>query len=555
MNPATVPLHAAEPLERALGRIVGQRLRLLVVGDVVVDCYLHGQSRRLSREAPVPIVDIDREVRYPGAAANVMCNLRALGAEVVAGTIVGVDRAGTSLRRMLAERGIGTASLVAEPGRRTRIKERIVVRGQHLARFDRGARGPISLDAENRLFEAIQLLEGIDMTLVCDHQEGVVSRRVMEWLTRWCNRRGIPVCVDPEGNDPTLYRGATLIKPSREETLRLTGVDVTDAASGQAAADRLREATGAKYVVLTLDEDGLVAFGDRALRLPTRATEVREVSGAGDTLFATLTYAMAAGLTFEQATELSATAAAIAVSQPGLSTVTLQELLDAHQRSTREAATAAGPPAERRALSIHVGDGSHAGGGLTGDGSQMGGSHMGGGGSLTGEGSDRDGRSGAAPDAAAAAGRQLSIEAAEQLAERLRREGRRIVFTNGCFDLIHRGHVEYLAASRKLGDVLIVGVNSDDSVRRLKGPERPIVSQGNRLQVLSTLRSVDYVVLFDSDTPVELIRRIRPDVLTKGGDYLGQQVPGAEYAGQLHLIPYIDGCSTTLAIDRIRKAA
>lgn len=149
----------------------------------------------------------------------------------------------------------------------------------------------------------------------------------------------------------------------------------------------------------------------------------------------------------------------------------------------------------------------------------------------------------------------LSLDALARRVARARREGLRIVFTNGCFDLLHRGHVDYLAASRQLGDVLIVGVNSDTSVKRLKGPDRPVVDQAQRMHVLSTLRSVDYVVMFDADTPVDLIRRIRPDILTKGGDYLGQQVPGAEYAGQLHLIPFVDGCSTTLAIDRIRKAA
>ena len=161
----------------------------------------------------------------------------------------------------------------------------------------------------------------------------------------------------------------------------------------------------------------------------------------------------------------------------------------------------------------------------------------------------------AADAVAAASGQLLAIDDVDLLADRLRREGKRIVFTNGCFDLLHRGHVDYLSASKRLGDVLIVGVNSDASVKRLKGAERPIVDQAQRLHILTTLRSVDYVVMFDADTPVDLIRRIRPDVLTKGGDYLGQQVPGAEYAGQLHLIPFVDGCSTTLAIDRIRKAA
>lgn len=502
---------------------MAKRLRFLVVGDMVVDCYLHGNSRRLSREAPVPVVEVEKDVKYPGAAANVACNLRALGVDVAAASVVGVDRAGAVMRRMLGGRGACTSPLIAEPGRRTRVKERLVVRGQHVARFDRGAKTPVSIDSENRLFESIQALESIDAVLVCDHCEGVLSRRVLEWLMRWANRRGIPVLVDPEGEDATRYRGCTLIKPNREETLRLTGIDVTDEAAGQAAAERLRELTGARYILITLDEAGLIAIGDSVFRIPTLAQEVREVSGAGDSLFATLAFGIAAGLSFQQATELSAAAAAIAVSQPGLATITLQELLDALPQmplsvicTESRTRTAAVEQVETTSVAVQPADESTT--------------------------------------IPLPTGQVISAADAEQIAERLRREGKRVVFTNGCFDLLHRGHVDYLAASRKLGDVLIVGVNSDASVKRLKGPERPVVDQGQRQHILSTLRSVDYVVMFDEDTPVDLIRRIRPDVLTKGGDYLGQTVPGAEYAGQLHLIPFVDGCSTTLAIDRIRKA-
>ncbi|MFV0444693.1 MAG: D-glycero-beta-D-manno-heptose 1-phosphate adenylyltransferase [Planctomycetaceae bacterium] len=512
-----------EPLERALNRTMAKRLRFLVIGDMVVDCYMHGSSRRLSREAPVPVVEVERDVKYPGAAANVVCNVRALGIDVAAASVIGVDRAGTVLRRILGDRGVCTSQLIGEPGRKTRVKERLIVRGQHIARFDRGAKTAVNLDSENRLFESIQSLDTVDAVLVCDHCEGVLSRRVLEWLMRWANRRGIPVLVDPEGDDATRYRGCTLIKPNREETLRLTGIDVTDEAEAQAAADRLRELTGARYVLITLDEAGLIAHGDSTFRIPTLAQDVREVSGAGDSLFATLAFGIAAGLSFQQATELSAAAAAIAVSQPGLSTITLQELLDALPRmplsvvdgEAKVRATAVEPVQE----------------------------------------SSTPANSQARPTAAPlSTGQIISAADAEQISDRLRREGKRVVFTNGCFDLLHRGHVDYLAASRKLGDVLIVGVNSDASVKRLKGPERPVVDQAQRLHILSTLRSVDYVVLFDEETPVDLIRRVRPDVLTKGGDYLGQTVPGAEFAGQLHLIPFVDGCSTTLAIDRIRKA-
>ena len=524
MSPPAPQLHTPplEPIERVLHRSTAQRLRFLVVGDMVVDGYLHGGSRRLSREAPVPIVEVEREVRYPGAAANVVCNLRALGVEVVAASIIGTDEAGTGLRRMLDDRGACTTPLVTEPGRQTRVKERVVVRGQHLARFDRGARNPVSLDSENRLFAAIQSLESIDAVLVCDHREGVLSKRVMEWLMRWAGRQGVPVLVDPEGDDATLYRGATLIKPNREETLRLTSIDVDDEATARTAVERLRDQTGARYVLLTLDEAGLVAHGDESIQIPTLAKEVREVSGAGDTLFATLAFGIAAGLPFEHATELAAAAAAIAVGQPGLSTITLQELRDALPKLPLSliATQARSEPVE-----------------------------------VDQESSPTDIRDKEGASTNPEIDRIITTGQAEHVAEQLRESGRRIVFTNGCFDLLHRGHVDYLAASKKLGDILIVGVNSDASVRRLKGPERPVVDQTQRLHILSTLRSVDYVVMFDEDTPIDLIRRIRPDVLTKGGDYLGQKVPGAEYAGQLHLIPFVDGCSTTLAIDRIRKAA
>jgi D-beta-D-heptose 7-phosphate kinase/D-beta-D-heptose 1-phosphate adenosyltransferase len=527
---STIPLQihrpSGEPLDRILNRVRGEQLRFLVVGDVAVDCYLHGTSERLSREAPVPLIDVSREVKYPGAAANVMCNLRSLGGGVIAGSIIGSDRAGESLSRVLRDRQICVSTLIHEPGRQTRLKERLLVRGQHMARFDRGSTSSVNLDSENRLFAAIQSIDALDMVLLCDHHEGVLSPRVLEWIIAWGHRRGIPVLVDPAGDDASIYRGATLIKANRDETRRLTGFDVEDDATARSAADRLRQLTGARYVVITLDENGLFGCGDRLVRLPTRAREVREVSGAGDTLFSTLAFAMAGGLSFEEGLNLSATAAAIAVSQPGLSTITLQDL-----RNAVEDRIAVDPlvpqvtesPRSEPELRVNL-----------------------------------DEPEPATPRAILelpVSGTVLAIEELESVVEQLRHTGRRIVFTNGCFDLLHRGHVDCLAASRKLGDVLIVGVNSDASVRQLKGPDRPVNSQEHRVHVLQRLRSVDYVVVFDDDTPVDLIRRIRPDVLTKGGDYLGQKIPGAEYAGELHLIPFVDGCSTTLAIDRIRQAA
>jgi D-beta-D-heptose 7-phosphate kinase/D-beta-D-heptose 1-phosphate adenosyltransferase len=462
------------------------------VGDLMIDHYLFGSCGRISPEAPVPVIEVGREVASPGGAGNVVNNLQALGADVAVASVVGDDVSGLEIAAMLVEREVDTASLVTEPGRKTSRKTRVLATHQQVMRFDRESTSNISPESETALIEAIESLsEPPQAVLLSDYDKGVLTptltQRVIELAKLW----SAPVLVDPKGRDYAKYRGATLLTPNRKEAAELTGVNIDSEESLTRACVILKQVLGLRYAMITLSEDGMALYGDQMTRIRAVAREVFDVTGAGDTVLATMGFCMACGLTVEESARLANSAAAVAVSKVGSATVTLDEIL---QYET-------GMASNEAATSIQT------------------------------------------------------DESIKPVVEELRRQGKRIVFTNGCFDLLHRGHVEYLNRSRECGDVLIVGLNSDKSVRRLKGPERPVVSESDRSYLIASLRCVDYVVVFNEDTPAELINRVRPDVLTKGADYDGQDVVGSDVAGEVRLISLVDGCSTSSTIQRIRTAA
>jgi D-beta-D-heptose 7-phosphate kinase/D-beta-D-heptose 1-phosphate adenosyltransferase len=359
-----------------------------------------------------------------------------------------------------------------------------VVAARHqLVRIDRETTHAISAPTEQSLIEFIESSEPPAVVLLSDYAKGVLTPTLCQAVIRSCRARAIPVLVDPKGSDGSKYRGATLVTPNRKEAAELTGITIDGDDSLQAAGEKLRRELDLDFAVITLSEAGLAVFDGQMTQIRTAAREVFDVSGAGDTVLATLAVGLAGGLTIHAAADLANRAAGIVVGKFGSATVTLDEI-----------------------------------------------------------------------DAAGGASIQSAAEI-EATARRLRSQGRKIVFTNGCFDILHRGHIEYLRASKACGDVLIVGINSDASVRRLKGATRPVVPEDDRAAILGDLAAVDYVVIFSEDTPYELIRRIRPDVLTKGADYAGRTVIGSDLAGEVRLIPFVAGRSTTGTIDRIQKAA
>jgi D-beta-D-heptose 7-phosphate kinase/D-beta-D-heptose 1-phosphate adenosyltransferase len=472
-------------------RLLKRSPRILVVGDLIADHYVMGDSHRISPEAPVPIVQIKCEKTTLGGSGNVVNNLLALGAQVLPVSAVGDDTAGHALREMLEQRGIPCAGILIEPGKQTSRKTRVVVAHQQVVRLDQETTTPICPDTEAGLLRAISDEPGkFDAVLISDYDKGVVTPSLCQAVIAYAHGNCIPVLVDPKGKDGRKYRGATVLTPNRTETRVLTGMRVDDDQSLQAAGAQLRREFDVQYAVITLSEEGLAVCGDRLTRIRAAAKEVYDVSGAGDTVLAVMGYALASQLPILDAARLANLAAGIAVSKSGAATVTWEEI-EAQQYSSWQ-----GPRQVVRS--------------------------------------------------------QLEMET---IAAQLRSSGRRLVFTNGCFDILHRGHVEYLKASRECGDVLIVAVNTDASIRRIKGPGRPMVGEHDRVALLAALRDVDYVVMFDEDTPYNLIRRLQPHVITKGADYERHEVVGNDLVEEVRLIPLVADRSTTQTIRRIKEAA
>jgi D-beta-D-heptose 7-phosphate kinase/D-beta-D-heptose 1-phosphate adenosyltransferase len=467
--------------------------RLLVVGDLMIDHYLRGVSQRISPEAPVPVVDVQRETVTLGGAGNVVDNLLALGAQVDVASAVGADSDGEQVRAMVTAKDVSTEAILADPGRTTSRKTRILAGHQQVVRYDRESRAPIDGRVELALLEKIQGLSGqIDAVLLSDYNKGVLTPGLTQGVVRWARSQSIPVLADPKGTNYAKYCGATAITPNRREATLLTGVTIDSDDALRRAGWALKKALAVEYVIITLSEEGMAVFGESMTHISAVAREVYDVTGAGDTVLATLGFCLASGTDMAEAARFANSAAAVVVGKLGSATATVDEILayeDAHLHDDT-------PPA------VH------------------------------------------------------SPEAIQRIAKQLHQQGRKVVLTNGCFDLLHRGHVQYLQASRACGDRLIVAVNSDASVRRLKGPERPVVGESDRAYLLAALSCVDYVVVFDADTPYELIRCIEPDVLTKGGDYTArEQVVGHDLVDDVRIISVVEGQSTTRTIDRIQRAA
>lgn len=464
-----------------------QQARVLVVGDVMLDRYWHGKATRISPEAPVPVVRVGNREDRPGGAGNVALNIAALGAAASLVGIIGNDEAGSELRTRLQAAGVYCefAQCAEAP---TITKLRVTSQHQQLLRMDFeqdfSAAAASSLQAH-----ALQLLGAAQVLVLSDYGKG--SLRDTQSLIQAARARGIPVVVDPKGSDFARYHGATIITPNLSEFEAIVGCCATEeelASRGLALLERLQ--LGA--ILITRGESGmsLLRPGMPELHMPTRAQEVFDVTGAGDTVVAALAAALAAGSSLEEGTALANLAAGLAVGKLGTAAISGPEL--------------------RRAIQQEDGTG-------------------------------------------------RGVMSADQLAlavEDARAHGEKVVFTNGCFDIIHAGHVGYLAEARKLGQRLIVAINDDDSVKRLKGPGRPINPVERRMAVLAGLEAVDWVVSFADDTPEALLHSLKPDVLVKGGDYSIEQVVGGDfvlgYGGKVRVLAFLDNCSTSAIVEKLK---
>jgi D-beta-D-heptose 7-phosphate kinase / D-beta-D-heptose 1-phosphate adenosyltransferase len=481
----------------ALSHAISSRT-VLCVGDLMLDEFVYGEVSRISPEAPAPVIAVQRTETNIGGAGNVARNIASLGARCIFVGLIGEDAAGMQLKAQLSRESGIESVLVCDSGRPTTRKVRFVSEhfSTHMLRADWELAQPASADVEQKLIDAIlPLLSRADIVLLSDYAKGVLTARVIRNTIDAARKLGKRVIVDPKSANFAIYRGATLLTPNRKEFAEATRSRADTQASIAAAAQDAMQLADCEAVLVTQSEFGmtLVPRNGEAVHVPAHPVKVRDVSGAGDTVAAVLAVTLAAGADWETALRMANAAAAVAVSKKGTATVTSTEL--------------------RRKILPHA--------------------YL------------------AAEEKIVAAGGDLDAHLLDW-----RKRGLRVGFTNGCFDILHPGHVKVLTAARAACDRLVVGLNSDASVRRLKGEGRPVQDERARSEVLAALEAVDLVAIFEEDTPLRLIAQIRPSVLVKGGDYTREKVIGQEIVeaggGEVLLVDVLPGFSTTSLVNRAR---
>ncbi|PID39119.1 MAG: bifunctional heptose 7-phosphate kinase/heptose 1-phosphate adenyltransferase [Proteobacteria bacterium] len=468
-----------------------QQARLLVFGDLMLDCYCWGDVRRISPEAPVPVVKVKEKTYQLGGAGNVAANLAGLGCRTTIIGLIGRDAAADRIRAMLEAMGIENDCL-EDAGRPTITKTRIMASKQQVVRLDEEDGSAINGPTAGRLLtSAGQILPRVDAVILSDYGKGMfASDKFTQALIAACRKRSLPVFIDPKGMDWQRYTGASCITPNTAELELAAGTPIRTAEDLIPAAETLRARLDLEWLLVTRGPRGMALFGEamEPVMIAARAREVFDVSGAGDTVIASLAACVAVGMNYGDAAVVANAAAGIVVAKLGTQPVRWAELEPVLMDSAEnQSAFALWKVADTR-------------------------------------------------------------EAISRLAH-WRQTGQRIVFTNGCFDLLHPGHVSLLHQARQLGDRLIVGLNTDDSIRRLKGDQRPILPGRDRAAILSALEDVDMVVFFGDDTPLELITHLKPDILVKGADYRIEAVVGKDvvesYGGKVRLVDILPGHSTT----------
>lgn len=463
--------------------------KVLVIGDLMIDHYLWGKCERISPEAPVQVVAIERETSVLGGAGNVIHNLRALGAEVEVLSVIGADNNAQELKKLLSNIQVNSDNLVIQENRNTSKKSRIIASQQQVVRYDKESTEDITLDSEEKIIQRVKAdIEHYDIVLLSDYGKGVLTNALTRTIIDVANDAGKKVLVDPKGDDYTKYTGAYLLTPNKKEAIEASKVQIKDEKTLLEAIVKLKDICHLGVSLITLSEDGIAIYDDTLRKHPTVAREVYDVTGAGDTVIASLGFSLACGYDIDKAVKFANLAAGVVVGKIGSATATLNEIIE-YESSLNKS---------------------------TSD------SHI------------------------------KTLEEIELLSTELKKRGKKIVFTNGCFDILHVGHVKYLEEAKSYGDVLILGLNSDESVRRLKGPTRPVNNEDDRAYILASLEAVDYVVKFYDDTPYELIKAVKPHILVKGGDYEGKEVVGEDIANELRLVDFVDGKSTTKIIERIK---
>lgn len=472
--------------------------RILVIGDIMLDIYFEGDIERISPEAPVPVFKYLSERYVLGGASNVAANLAKAGQSVAILATLGSDKNGSILKDMLEQIGVDT-TMVTVTEKVTTSKTRFLANNnQQVMRTDVEDNADISKETEDYLLEIYSShLNEFDIIVISDYRKGLLTSRLTKEIIKLAEKNGIRVIADIKENKGGRFNGAFLIKPNKKELANITGKALSSDAEIKSAAMTLRAETKCAYVLTTLGAKGMLLVGDtETFEIPSVAREVYDVTGAGDTAISYLAVCLANDMDIKRSVEIANIASGIEVGKVGTSQVSVEEV----ERYLVD--TAADRVAEQDVAS-----------------------------------------------------KLINRNDVSKMKEK--HQGKSIVFTNGCFDILHIGHTRYLQKARTLGDVMIVGVNSDESVKRLKGETRPINSLSDRMEILASLTCVDYVIPFDGDTPYELISDIRPDVLVKGGDYNPDEVVGKDIVeskgGRVVIIPLVEGRSTTAVVSRMSK--
>jgi D-beta-D-heptose 7-phosphate kinase/D-beta-D-heptose 1-phosphate adenosyltransferase len=473
-----------------MDRIRKKRPKIAVIGDLMIDHYIWGSCERISPEAPVPVVSVSRESAVLGGAGNVINNLHSMGAEVSIFSVIGCDEHAKEMDKLLRKTQSKKITLVHEEGRRTTKKSRIIASNQQVIRYDDETIKEINFFSEKSLFDNLEKdFEDYDVVLLSDYGKGLLTTLLTQQIIALAKEFNTLILVDPKGTDFRKYRGATLLTPNKKEAILATKIEIDSKESLSVAIATLKRDLDLKYSIITLSEEGIALLNNRLKIIPTVAREVFDVTGAGDTVLASLGVALASGFSIIEACEFANKAAAVVVAKVGSATVSLNEI-------------------EEYEHSLNQGQ---------------------------------------------SESKIKNFEQIERISRRLKEQNRKIIFTNGCFDILHRGHATYLQKAKELGDILILGLNSDESIRRLKGKYRPINNLEDRAFLIGALESIDFVVPFSEDTPYELIKLIHPNVLVKGADYKGKVVVGSDISDEVVLIDFVAGKSTTNLIGKIAR--
>lgn len=471
-------------------------LKIIVIGDLMLDRYISGKVNRTSPEAPVPIIHIDNVTTSPGGAANVASNLKSAGANVELYGVIGKEIEGDLLLNHIRNFKILSKGIIRVSGRPTTTKNRVIAENQQVVRYDNEASNPIDNKDKKKIltkvFTSINKTKP-DAVIFSDYAKGVISKDLISNIIKITRKNNILSIADPKGANLSKYKGVNVITPNLKEAQFLSGLQISDNNSLNRVTRLLIEKCNLDGLLLTRGKDGISyrLKNEKTKHISSYTKDVYDVTGAGDTVISTFTLSLLITGNWEYSVKMANSAAGIIVSRVGTSSISQQELLDLYE---------AGYIVQSKVI---------------------------------------------------------ELKALENEIRKNKRKNKKIVFTNGCFDLLHPGHIDIIRKAKTLGDILVVAINSDYSVKRLKGNSRPLIPETQRANILASLETVDFVTVFSEDTPIEIIKSLKPDIIVKGGDYKPQQVVGKDivesYGGKVCIFPLLENYSTTSLLEKLRK--